>query len=362
MARISEMHYSNTFTASTGVDEFLEVALTTTEQLNPENFTVSFYQADGTVGYELSLDNFVAVSESSLTFDANAKEWVYVISAADYPIFLTDPDGSQSNIYEAYAITNTNTGTVEDFYDIGGGTTNITALDGEAAGATSVNVPTPVGPESTTTSIQFLRPNFDTVVYGAPTPGDSGVVCFASGTLLDTPLGPRPVQELQVGDLVVTQDRGPQPIRWCASSQVAGAGRLAPVEIAAGVLGANAPLLVSPQHMILLEGWAAQLNFAMDEVFVPAVSLVGLASVSRKYTPRVTYHHLLFDHHEVLTAQGVKAESFLPGPMGYEALHSRDLERLFAMFPGLRSEPTAYGRPARPLLKAWQGAALVPAM
>ena len=44
------------------------------------------------------------------------------------------------------------------------------------------------------------------------------VVCFASGMLIETPDGSRAVETLQSGDLVVTFDHGPQPIRWVRSS------------------------------------------------------------------------------------------------------------------------------------------------
>jgi len=40
-----------------------------------------------------------------------------------------------------------------------------------------------------------------------------GVVCYAPSTLIDTPNGPRTVESLRPGDLVLTVDLGPQPIR-----------------------------------------------------------------------------------------------------------------------------------------------------
>jgi len=47
MARISELHYSNAYASASGVAEFVEVALAPGE--DPADFTVSFYDADGTV-------------------------------------------------------------------------------------------------------------------------------------------------------------------------------------------------------------------------------------------------------------------------------------------------------------------------
>ncbi|MEL6583431.1 MAG: Hint domain-containing protein [Pseudomonadota bacterium] len=354
MARISEMHYSNAFARTTGVDEFLEISLSPTEHLNPGDFTAAFYQADGTVGFTVTLDTVADV-----TYDTNANEYIYVISADVYPIFLTDPDGGGATNYEAYAIVNTVTGSVDDFYDIGGGTQNITALDGPAVGATSVNVPTPVGPDSTTTSIQFNSPAPDTVVYETLSPGDAGFFCFASGTIISTPYGQRPIESLQVGDIVLTQDRGPQAIRWRASCSVPGFGPAAPICFHPGVLGADQPLFVSPQHRMVLKGWEAQLKFGEHEVFAPASALLGLPGVERVRRLWITYHHLLLDNHEVIFANGVEAETFLPGPVSLEAVAELDVDRLLSLHPGLRSAPRSYGLSARPILRRAEGAQLL---
>ena len=123
MARISELHYSNAYAASSGVSEFLEVSIGASE--DPANFTVSFYQANGQVGIEIPL---TSVPTAQVTVDADNNEVVYVISADDFPILLTDPNGGGSTNYEAYALTNTATGEVIDFYDIGGGTVSYTHL------------------------------------------------------------------------------------------------------------------------------------------------------------------------------------------------------------------------------------------
>ncbi len=45
----------------------------------------------------------------------------------------------------------------------------------------------------------------------------TNIVCFAAGTLIDTPEGARAVETLTPGDLVMTLDHGAQPIRWTRS-------------------------------------------------------------------------------------------------------------------------------------------------
>ncbi len=343
MARISELHYSNAYAATSGVNEFLEVALRPDEI--PADFTVSFYQANGQVGIEIPLDH----PSVQMSVDADNNELVFVISADDFPILLTDPNGGGPTNYEAYALTNTNTGQVIDFYDIGGGTTNIVAQSGLAAGQTSVNLPVLVGPNQTTTTLQFNQPDPDTLTYGSVAPGDSGAACFTAGTMVETPDGRRAVENLRPGDLVHTIDDGPLPVRWVGGRTVSGRGRFAPIRIHAGTLGAEVEILVSPQHRILITGWQAELLFGEDEVLVPAISLVNGTTVTQDPCDIVRYIHLLFDRHQLVTTSGLISESFFPGQEGLAGLGSDTQDELLALFPQLRNHPEAYGLAARPV-------------
>lgn len=339
MARISELHYSNAYARTSGVSEFLEVSLDPSE--DPADFTVSFYQHTGYVGVEITLDH----PSVQVTTDPETGEVAYVISADDFPIRLTDPNGGGAKNYEAYALTNTATGTVIDFYDIGGGTTEIEALDGHAFGATSTNLPVLVGPNATTTTLQFNQPDPTTLTYGTVGPGDTGIACFVAGSLIDTPDGPRAIETLRPGDLVLTLDHGPQPLRWIGATTVPGTGRHAPVRISAGTLGATHPLEVSPQHRILIDGWQAELFFGQEEVLAPATALVNDDTIRRAPRPQVTYLHMMFDRHQVVAAHGVPSESFFPGAQALDSLCAATRVELLALFPELHS----YGATARPV-------------
>ncbi len=343
MARISELHYSNAYAATSGTSEFLEVSLRPGE--DPADYTVSFYQANGQVGIEIPLDD----PNIQVSIDPDNNERVYVISADDFPIILTDPDGGGPDNYEAYALTNAATSEVVDFYDIGGGTQNIVAQDGLAAGETSVNLPVLVGPSRTSTTIQFNQPDPDTLVYEAVNPGDSGVACFTAGTMLNSPDGPRRIETLKPGDWVTTFDHGEQQVRWIGHRTVSGQGRFAPIRISAGTLGAEVDVLVSPQHRLLICGWQAELMFGEDEVLVPARSLVNGETVTQAPCDIVHYVHLLFDRHQLVTTAGLVSESFFPGQEGLDGLAPETAEELFALFPDLRRCPDAYGVAARPI-------------
>lgn len=354
MARISELHYSNAYAASSGVSEFLEVSLNPAE--NPADFTVSFYQANGQVGIEIPLDHPLV----QVTVDPDNNELVYVISADDFPILLTDPNGGGANNYEAYALTNTSTSEVIDFYDIGGGTQNIVAVNGLAAGETSVNLPVLVGPNQTTTTLQFNQPDPDTLVHAPLSPGDSGAPCFTAGSLVDTPDGPRRVETLVPGDLVTTVDDGTCPVRWVGGRTVRGVGSFAPVRIRSGVLGATRDIYVSPQHRLLITGWQAQLLFGEDEILVPAKSLINGTTVTRAPCDIVRYVHLFFDRHQLVSTSGLISESFYPGQQAISGLEQAAAQELFALFSELWDQSSGYGTTTRPVQCGPQAAVLHP--
>ncbi|MDE4172982.1 Hint domain-containing protein [Phaeobacter sp. PT47_59] len=191
---------------------------------------------------------------------------------------------------------------------------------------------------------------------------DTGVVnatsipCFVAGTLIRTPGGDVPVESLQPGDLVLTRDEGPQPVRWAGSRLVAGQGELAPVRIAAGTFGAHRDLEVSPQHRVLVRGAAAELLFGEPEVLVAARDLINDSSVRRVPQAQVCYVHLMFDRHQVIYSEDLPSESFLPGPETPSLFERRVLDEICALFPELDPETgTGYGPAARRTLTGVEG-------
>ncbi|MEL6885031.1 MAG: Hint domain-containing protein [Pseudomonadota bacterium] len=182
-------------------------------------------------------------------------------------------------------------------------------------------------------------------------PQSASVPCFAAGTLIATPTGEVPVEHLAVGDLVLTKDSGAQPVRWISFRLLTRDDlertRQYPVEFKPGSLGSGRPrrsLRVSPQHRMLLCG----------NVFAPARGLTELSKVRvMKGCRRVHYHHILLGKHEVIYAEGVEAESLLPGPTFLAGCSISD--RLAIM----RIAGPNYG-PARPCLRVGEAREKVP--
>lgn len=142
----------------------------------------------------------------------------------------------------------------------------------------------------------------------------AGLPCFARGTPILTPSGPRAVETLAMGDLVETQN-GPAPVIWAGarslgSADLAADPSLRPIYFAAGAIGNSLPLRLSPQHAVQIVGTDG------SPVLVRAKHLAeaGLKGVRIARGVRsVTYHHLLLPRHSTLLAAGASVESMYPG-------------------------------------------------
>lgn len=142
------------------------------------------------------------------------------------------------------------------------------------------------------------------------------VPCFASGTKIMAARGPVRVEHLKRGDRVVTRDRGLQPLLWRNSRHVspehlAQRPQHGPVAIgeALGQPRIARPLIVSPQHRILLTAAKATLFFGASEVLAAAGHMPHTARPGSAMRRGIDYHHLLFEQHELVLANGLWAES-----------------------------------------------------
>ncbi|MDO8885001.1 Hint domain-containing protein [Pseudotabrizicola sp.] len=194
----------------------------------------------------------------------------------------------------------------------------------------------------------FVSSTFVTASTEIPV-GSFGPPCYAAGTLIETATGLRLVEDLQEGDMVITLDHGLQPIRWIGRRTVSGLEDWAPIRFMTGTMGNDRPLLVSPQHRMLVQGWKAELYFGQSEVLVAAKHLVNGDTIHCQPMDRVTYMHLLFDQHQLIFAEGAVSESLLPGDEMLRGNPAMQREILY-LFPELRLSDACNGwEPARPL-------------
>lgn len=184
----------------------------------------------------------------------------------------------------------------------------------------------------------------------------TGVICFTPGTRIRTEQGDRPIDDIQAGDCIQTKDNGLQEVRWVGSKRVSGARlyampELRPIRMRRGALGIDRPdedLLVSPLHRMLVKGPRAQALFNTDEVLVTARDLVDDRTVIRDHSvAQVTYIHLMLDRHQIVFANGLESESFLPGAEALAAVEGAQRASLFDIMPEIERNPLAYGDPVR---------------
>ncbi|OIQ43424.1 MAG: type I secretion protein [Roseobacter sp. MedPE-SWde] len=172
------------------------------------------------------------------------------------------------------------------------------------------------------------------------------VPCFTPGTLIATPDGERRVEDLALGDRIITRDNGIQAVRWIgkrdlASSDLRAAQHLQPILIQEGALGNGLPerdMMVSPNHRVLVASDKTALYFEDREVLVAAKHLTGLVGVDAVETSSVTYIHFMFDQHEVVLSDGAWTESFQPGDQTLCGLDNAQRNEVYEIFPELKTE------------------------
>ncbi|PTQ72536.1 Hint domain-containing protein [Celeribacter persicus] len=139
---------------------------------------------------------------------------------------------------------------------------------------------------------------------------DVACVAFTRGTRITLANGiQKPIEDLAVGDRVLTRDHGPQEVRWIGSQTVRATGAFAPIVIREGALNNAHDLVVSPNHRIFIYQRHDAVRAGRAEVLVKAKLLVNGQNVIQAEGGFVDYFQLLFDTHEIIYAEGIAAES-----------------------------------------------------
>lgn len=186
------------------------------------------------------------------------------------------------------------------------------------------------------------------------------IPCFTPNTMIATPRGERRVQDLQVGDRVITRDNGIQQIAWVGHKPMSGTQlvqnpHLQPVLIKRGALGHGLPerdMMVSPNHRMLVSNDKTQLYFEESEVLAAAKHMVGAKGIHAVDVMQTTYIHFMFERHEVVLSNGAWTESFQPGDYSLKGLGNSQRSEIYELFPELATkEGLAAFQAARKSLK-----------
>lgn len=225
-------------------------------------------------------------------------------------------------------------------------------------GSTVVTIDGSGMPWISVTAADFTTPaNILTTSEYTPA-ADPDPECLTTGTMVLTDDGERLVEDLKVGDLVMTRDNGAQPVRWIGQRTFAATGKRAPVVIAKGALGNTRDLVVSQYHRMLISDYRAELVSGKSEVLAAAVDLLDGDRIYRREGGEVTYVHVAFDKHEIIFAEGAPTESLQPFEMSAETFGSKALEELLDVFPELKNGGKINRKLARPTITASEASLL----
>jgi len=147
-----------------------------------------------------------------------------------------------------------------------------------------------------------------------PVTGGFDPVCYLADTMVETVTGEKPVQDLQVGDEVVTRDASgivsTQPVIWTGKSRLKANPTLSddrsgfPIRIKAGALADDVPhqdLLITSEHAVFLEGH-----------FIPARMLVNGRTISYdRSIAEYDYFHFETARHGIVRVNGAASETYL---------------------------------------------------
>ena len=294
---ISEFqYYGNTS------EEFIEVALPT--GTDPSGYGVEIYDHSGSLIWSFPLGTS---TQTISGYD------VYVVNAGT-PLFDDGEGDPTGNLYpdDGIALVDGD-GNVDQFVSYWGNT--VTGTEGAVSGLTSTDVGTAGAGET-------LQSDDRGASYYAQSSTNSGTIpaCYAPGSLIATPDGMRPVEQLFAGDHVLGVEGKVHTVRWIWAGQEPLDDLETdkkPVLIRASALGADLPaqdLIVSGQHRIVV-GAFGQLEDIFDRpLMVPAKALThhpGVRFMAGKRS--IIWHHFLCDEHCVVFANGVASETLLLG-------------------------------------------------
>lgn len=165
-------------------------------------------------------------------------------------------------------------------------------------------------------------------------------VSFTRGTHITMASGQQClIEDLNVGDKVLSRDDGPQIVRWIGQTTMRAVGDFAPIRITKGTLNNENDLVVSPNHRLFIYQRIDEVGAGRSEVLVKAKHLVNGDSVTVQDGGFVDYFQLLFDDHQIIFAEGIAAESLmlderttpaLPADLAQEILGDMPLHNLRA--------------------------------
>ncbi|WP_420397610.1 Hint domain-containing protein [Nioella sp.] len=172
-------------------------------------------------------------------------------------------------------------------------------------------------------------------------------VCFLEGTAIATQTGGTAVEELSIGDLILTATGKEVPIKWIGrqtvSKRFGPAERLMPVRFAAGSLGDGLPtadLTVTADHGMFIDGVICHAGALVNGT---TITQVPLEEMGETYT----VYHIETEEHEIILAYGAPAETFIDNVSRRAFDNFAEFDALYGDVPEMEELPYPRAMSAR---------------
>jgi hypothetical protein len=276
------------------------VSNTTIEAVNGANVTINAglasVGAGSTYTYAIGAGSSITVDASLINVGLLNGVTVDFASANGSGLFAYNPGGINLSLTSAPNVVNVQSGDKIEVV----GSDSITQTGNTVNFFGALGILSPLG--------SYTIPAGVTYTYDASTDTLTFTSCFLRGTLIQTPEGDIPVEDLRVGDVVVTHN-GVAEIKWVGRRRLDPKAidkprDTLPVRIQAGAIAENVPardLYVSPDHCMFLEG-----------SLIPAKFLMNGTTVTQEPTlVPFEYFHIELEQHSIVLAEGAQTETYL---------------------------------------------------
>ncbi len=175
---------------------------------------------------------------------------------------------------------------------------------------------------------------------------ESGFNALAHGALVSTPRGHVAVEDLVPGMMIDTATGEPARLRWIGSITLVpdAPERGVPdrlYRVVADSLGFARPavdLTLGPGARLLDRAPEVCRRLGTEAALVPVTTRVdGEAIIEIAPVSAARVYHLSFDHHHVISVNGIEVESFHPGPDAIYSLSDEMRDQFLALFPHKKS-------------------------
>jgi hypothetical protein len=156
-------------------------------------------------------------------------------------------------------------------------------------------------------------------------------LCYLRGTRILTTTGEVPVEDIHIGDSLVSRFGAIRPVKWIGCQNydlrfVRDNKAKLPVCIQAGALGEKMPardLFVSPGHSMLLDG-----TLVLASMLVNGITITQSAD---RAPARIEYFQIEFDSHDCVIAEGIWSETYADAPGMRAQFHNAG--EFYALYP-----------------------------